>query len=186
MDSKPFLLFYFHSLHYMITLCITDLHVGQHISNELHCLNGGRKGECCHSAAQYDFLLSSPESTGGMCLQLEQALQRYSIGQTARASSHCPAGMFLLRGNITSIEEITVLLLGLPVGTIRTSAKWHPLSHQTHTFALRSVWHYLLPTFHKHSLTRFICWIWTGYKGLKCFLLPLLISQVILHDRKWL
>lgn len=64
-------------------------------------------------------------------MQLEQALQRYSIKQTACASSHCSAGMFLLRGNITSKEEITVALL-LPIGTIRMSAKYHSLSYHTH------------------------------------------------------
>lgn len=123
MDPKPILLLYFHSLHYMITLCITDLHVGQPISNELHCLKAARKGGGFRLAAQSGFLLSSPGLTGGVHLQLEQPFQRYSIKQTACASSRHPAGMFLLRGNITSIEEISVLLLGLPVGTISTSAK---------------------------------------------------------------
>lgn len=127
LDAKPFLLFYFHSLHYMITLCITDLHVSQPVSNELHFLIGGRKGVGFHSDEQSGFLLSSPVFTGGMCLQLEQALQRYSMKQTACASllACFNSGVTLpaLRRSLFYSLEIIVLLLGLPVGTIRMCAR---------------------------------------------------------------
>lgn len=107
-----------------------------------------------------------------------------------KANSMCfltwPCWHVLTWGNVTSIEEITVLHLGLPAGTVRKCAKWHPLSHHTDTFPLRSLWHYLLSSVCKPSLTRFIFWIWTGYQVLKYFLLPLLISQVLLHVGKWL